>query len=189
MTDKEQEEDKNKPQFNSDELHNIQEALEGEYIPAPRPGPGRPKGSKDSQKFPNRGKQGHHPTDVQRQTVLMHMALGTSQSDVAKLMHVSLKTLKRHYKEELNFGRSKANAGVAGKLFDKAMKGDTSAQIFWLKTQAGWREKQDVNFGSEDGTFSPVNKVQIEVIGEDKEGDGKEAEKTPTDSSNVTKLR
>jgi hypothetical protein len=27
--------------------------------------------------------------------------------------------------------------------------------IFWMKTQAGWREKQDVNHVSEDGSMTP----------------------------------
>jgi len=162
-------EEDEKPVFTSEKAHDIEGVLTGEYLPADRPKRGRPKGRKDSLKFPDRGRPGHEPNEVMRQTVLMHVALGTTTVDIAKLLGIGVKTLKKHYKEELNFGKAKANASVAGKLYDKAMHGDTAALIFWLKTQAGWREKQDVNFSSEDGSMNPVNKVEIEVIGEDKD--------------------
>jgi len=155
-----------KPIFGPEVIQEIEGALTGDYLPAPRPKAGRPKGRKDSRKFTKRGRPGHEPNEVTRQTVLMHVAVGTTTTDIAKLLGIGLPTLKRHYKEELNFGKSKANASVAGKLFDKAMHGDVTAQIFWLKAQANWSDKQQVEFSSEDGT-SPVNRVEIEVIGED----------------------
>ena len=37
-------------------------------------------------------------------------------------------------------GKSKAIASVASNLVNQAQKGNTSAAIFYLKTQAGWRE-------------------------------------------------
>ena len=53
------------------------------------------------------------------------------------------KTLRRHYRNELDVGHVKAIAKVAESLFRKAM-GDGSqsvtACIFWLKTRGGWRE-------------------------------------------------
>jgi hypothetical protein len=46
-------------------------------------------------------------------------------------------------------GKSKAIGFVASTLMNKIRDGDTTAAIFYLKTQAGWREKQlidlDVN--------------------------------------------
>lgn len=39
-------------------------------------------------------------------------------------------------------GRSKAIAGVGKGLLQNALDGDTTSQIFYLKTQAGWSEKQ-----------------------------------------------
>jgi len=160
------EEGTGKPIFGPEVIHDVEGALSGDYLPAPRPKRGRPKGRKDAMKFSKRGRPGHEPNEVTRQTVLMHVAVGTTVTDIAKLLGIGLKTLKKHYKEELNFGRSKANASVAGKLFDRAMNGDVTAQIFWLKAQANWSDKQQVEFSSEDGT-SPVNRVEIEVIGED----------------------
>jgi hypothetical protein len=55
-------------------------------------------------------------------------------------MRVDPKTLRKHYREELDLGESKANAQVAGFLFNAAKNGNVTAQIFWLKTRARWRE-------------------------------------------------
>ena len=154
----------------------IKEIIEGEYLPAKQPDkPGRIKGSTKDKKFSPRGVgKKHEPNDVQRQTVMMHTLLGTPKMQIAKLLGISVNTLKRNYKEELEMGQSKANATVAGKLYNKAVNSnDTTAQIFWLKTQAGWSENQKVKFEAEDGAQTPVNKIQIEVIGDGKKKEGK----------------
>ena len=36
-------------------------------------------------------------------------------------------------------------AKVAGSLVKKALNGDTTSAIFYLKTQAGWKETSDLN--------------------------------------------
>lgn len=41
-------------------------------------------------------------------------------------------------------GRAHAIGGVAKNLIQKAMSGDNAAMIFFLKTQAGWKEHQVV---------------------------------------------
>ncbi len=148
----------------------IKEIMEGEYIPAKQPDkPGRTPGTTKDQQFPKRGKgQKHVPNDVQRQTVMMHTLLGTPKNQIAKLLGIDVRVLKRNYKEELEYGQSKANATVAGKLYNKAVNSnDTTAQIFWLKTQAGWSENQKVHFEADENAQTPVNRVQIEVIGDD----------------------
>jgi len=48
--------------------------------------------------------------------------------------------LRKHYRDELDMGETKANAQVAGFLFTAARNGNVTAQIFWLKTRARWRE-------------------------------------------------
>ena len=40
-------------------------------------------------------------------------------------------------------GRSKAIAGVASNLIQQSRKGNVSAAIFYLKTQAGWKENNE----------------------------------------------
>jgi len=41
-------------------------------------------------------------------------------------------------------GRAKAIGGVAKNLVQKAMSGDNAAMMFYLKTQAGWKETQAI---------------------------------------------
>ena len=60
--------------------------------------------------------------------------------DIAAVLGVDPKTLRKHYREELDFGETKANAQVAGFLFNSARNGNVTAQIFWLKTRAQWKE-------------------------------------------------
>jgi hypothetical protein len=67
-------------------------------------------------------------------------AYGIPEADISRVVHVDPKTLRKHYREELDLGESKANAQVAGFLFSAAKNGNVTAQIFWLKTRARWRE-------------------------------------------------
>ena len=64
-----------------------------------------------------------------------HAATGTPHAQIAKLVGVSLNTLKKHYPEELELGLARANAVVSGTLFAEAKKGNITACIFWLKTR------------------------------------------------------
>jgi hypothetical protein len=59
------------------------------------------------------------------------------------VLEVDPKTLRKHYRKELDKGHIKATAKVAESLFRKATgEGSQSvtAAIFWLKTRAGWKE-------------------------------------------------
>jgi hypothetical protein len=56
---------------------------------------------------------------------------------------IDAKTLRKHYREELDTGHIKATAKVAESLFRKATgegAQSVTAAIFWLKTRGGWRE-------------------------------------------------
>jgi len=82
----------------------------------------------------------HQPTDALRQTVQLHSTVGTPQETIADILGIDAKTLRKHYREELDQSAAKANATIGGALFNKAKGGDTAAMIFWMKTRAGWRE-------------------------------------------------
>ena len=87
------------------------------------------------------GRPTHSPTPETRQLVQLHATVGTPQEQVAKILGLDSKTLRKWYRAELDLSMSKANATVGGALFNKAKGGDTAAMIFWMKTRAGWREK------------------------------------------------
>lgn len=103
----------------------------------------------------------HEPTEATRQTVQMHTMVGTDQETIARVLNVDPKTLRKHYRDELDLAKAKANATIGGTLFNKAKSGDTAAMIFWMKTQAQWRETSHHDVTSSDGSMSPT---RIELV-------------------------
>lgn len=82
-----------------------------------------------------------HPTEEQRQLVKFLAARGAKQIEIAQFIGIrSDKTLRRHFREELNRAAVEANGKVAQALLKKALDGNVTALIFWLKCRAGWRE-------------------------------------------------
>jgi len=67
-------------------------------------------------------------------------AYGIPEIDMARVFGVDPKALRKHYRDELDMGETKTNAQIAGFLFNAARSGNVTAQIFWLKTRARWRE-------------------------------------------------
>jgi hypothetical protein len=66
-----------------------------------------------------------------------------TQSSIASVIGIDPKTLRKHYRDELDHGHVKANAKVAENLFRKATgegREAVTAAIFWLKARAGWKE-------------------------------------------------
>ena len=82
----------------------------------------------------------HSPDPAQRRQVEALAAYGIPAADIARTLGVDAKTLRKHYRDELDLGATKANAQVAGYLFTAAKSGNVTAQIFWLKTRARWKE-------------------------------------------------
>ncbi|WP_287139624.1 hypothetical protein [Mesorhizobium sp.] len=76
------------------------------------------------------------------------------------MVGVDPKTLRKHYKHELAFGHTKANAKVAENLFRKA-RGEgreaVIAAIFWLKARGRWKETSVNEHSGLDG--KPIEQV------------------------------
>src|SRR3954452_22056628 len=86
------------------------------------------------------GRRAHRPDPSQRRQVEALAAYGIPEPDIGRVVGIDPKTLRKHYREELDLGETKANAQVAGFLFNSAKNGNVTAQISWLKTRAIWRE-------------------------------------------------
>lgn len=120
------------------------------------------RGSKKGQK--GSGQQPFEATDEQRSKVKMLVAVGTPQEIIAQMLGFSVDTLTRHFRHELDIGKAEANARIAGVLFNKAMKGDTTAAIFWMKTQGRWSEKVDMQHSGPDGGAIPIGVTLDDVM-------------------------
>ena len=82
------------------------------------------------------------PTQEQRALVKSLAAVGTPHSDIARKIGIrSPKTLRKHFREELDLGAVEANYKVARTCFEMATSGACpAATIFWMKTRNGFRE-------------------------------------------------
>jgi hypothetical protein len=100
--------------------------------------------------------QAFEPTQEQRELVNLLASMGVTQEDISKVVKIGERTLRKYFHEELATATIKANAKVAGALFRMAtdpkggMKAVT-AQIFWLKTRARWRETANLEVSGVDG--------------------------------------
>lgn len=76
-----------------------------------------------------------------------------SKEQIAISLGIGTTTLYARQKENVEFeeaikrGREKGVATIANKLVESAIDGNTTAQIFILKTHGGqeWKDKQDIN--------------------------------------------
>jgi len=65
-------------------------------------------------------------------------------------------------------GKAKAIGSVAQSLIQQARAGDKVAAMFYLKTQAGWRETTHVDHSNTDGTLKP-SVIEIVAANESKD--------------------
>ena len=83
----------------------------------------------------------HEPTEETRQRVAQYAMAGINQDSISELLRIAPKTLRKHYDFELKTSTHEVVSKVAGSLFTKAMKGDTAAQIFLLRTRGNMANK------------------------------------------------
>ena len=88
------------------------------------------------------------PSEEQRRLVRVMVGFGVRQDDIATHLKIDVKTLRRHFRRELDRGMVEANLKVAQSLFAMATSGNNvAAAIFWMKARAGWSEKERIEHG------------------------------------------
>lgn len=116
-------------------------------------------------KIGNQGDGGGRPQVVfDKDQVLQYEQLAAvlNKGQIADFFNVSETTLREVEKrqpevsEAYKKGRSNAIASVGSNLIQMAQKGNTTAAIFYLKTQAGWSEN------NEEETESPSFAINVE---------------------------
>ena len=83
-----------------------------------------------------------NPTEEQRRLVKSMSAVGVPHENIARKIGIrSPKTLRKHFREELDVGMIDANYKVGKTLFEMATCGaEVAATIFWVKTRRLFRE-------------------------------------------------
>ena len=107
----------------------------------------------------------HAPTVESRAQVSALYSYGITQEEIARFLNIDPKTLRLHYREELDSAHVKANAKVGQFLFQNASGQTLSngathsdcvrAAMFWAKTRMGWRETNALDVTSSDGSMTP----------------------------------
>lgn len=116
----------------------------------------------------------HTPSDKTKAEVSALCSFGVPQSEIACYIGIDPKTLRKHYRAELDTSVTRANAAVGRFLYQNASgqtigKGATHsdcvrAAMFWAKTRMGWRETSQVDHISSDGSMSPTHEEWIDSL-------------------------
>jgi hypothetical protein len=112
---------------------------------------------------PGAGRKPFEPTDSERKQVEALSGYGVPFEQIAALVRdgIHVDTLREKFSTELVNGKAKANAQVGKGIFQKAMAGDTTAQIWWSKCQMGWKDVQRHEVTGKDG--APIAVATLDV--------------------------
>jgi len=104
-------------------------------------------------------------TEADRNTVRTMAAGGIPQPRIAACIGggITDRTLRKHFRRELDIAGDQANAVAISMLFAAVQKGESWAICFWLKCRAGWRETERIEHVAEGG-----GPVKIHVVYEDR---------------------
>ena len=81
------------------------------------------------------------PSEDDKQRVRKYAASGASEDDIAALLDVPVKRLRKAFKKELKQGEAEGKQVALDKLHDVVREGsNVSALIFWVKARCGWRD-------------------------------------------------
>ena len=108
----------------------------------------------------------HKPTQATRNQVSTMVMAGITQIIISDVLDIDVKTLRKHYRKELDTAKAKVITTVANKLYEQCVTaGNVSAMIFFLKTQGGWRETNQIDHTSSDGSMTPsrIERVVVDV--------------------------
>ena len=116
----------------------------------------------------NAGRPAFEPTAAERKQVEALSGYGLPIEQIAVLVRdgIHVDTLRSHFATELVSGKAKANGQVGKTLFQKVMAGDTTAAIWWSKTQMRWAETQKHEVTGADGApleFREIKRVVVKA--------------------------
>ena len=112
------------------------------------------------------GRPAFEPTAAERKQVEALSGYGLPIEQIAILVRdgIHVDTLRAHFATELVSGKAKANGQVSKTLFQKAMGGDTTAMIWWTKSQMRWSETVRQELTGKDGAPLEFSKIERVIV-------------------------
>lgn len=118
---------------------------------------------------------GFKPTPEHRQMVEVGAAIGLTEAELCLAIinpdtgkPIDLKTLRLHFREELDTGHVRAHMKVGAGLFKNATTataqhpgGNPVCQFFWLKCRLRWRQNHDQDEGEPPPTVERANELEV----------------------------
>lgn len=122
----------------------------------------------------SRPKKGmEHPREELRPKIKLMTAIGIPQAQIAGALKMSLETLGRCYRDDLDYGATEANSVVGGKIFEAAKRGESWACTLWAARRMGWKETTATELTGANGgpiqtaatvDISALNAAQLEAL-------------------------
>jgi hypothetical protein len=98
---------------------------------------------------PKKGQE--HPREDLHPKIKIMSAIGIPHAQIAGVLKMSLETLHRCYKDDLDYGATEANTVVGGKIFEAAKRGESWACSLWAARRMGWKETTATELTGKDG--------------------------------------
>ncbi len=116
-----------------------------------------------------RGRPGLYKPEMCEQ-VYRRCLLGATNEDLAEMLGITTTTIQdwkhKHpdFSAAIKAGKEEADEKVADSLYNQALSGNTTAQIFWLKNRQSksWREKTEIDHTSAGEKIQGINVKFVE---------------------------
>jgi hypothetical protein len=109
------------------------------------------------------GRPKHFKSETLISKVKMYAEIGTPHHDIALLVDMSIKTLLKYYRKELDVAAAQGKAIAGGMLRKAIVNGEPWAIKFFLACQAGWRETSVVQNQALDRNGLPVDPPKLGI--------------------------
>lgn len=123
---------------------------------------------------PNAHRPKYDPTQADRETVKTMAAVGVPEHQIAKCLGekgIDPKTLRKHFRRELDTTLTMAIAKVGGGLYQAAVgnplngvEPNITAAIFFLRCRAGWFQTDAHRFVDGENKDRPFNLADVDRI-------------------------
>jgi hypothetical protein len=113
------------------------------------------------------GRPEYIPTEADRNTVKSMAACGFTHEAIAICLGtdgIDPKTLRVHFRRELDTSMIRANAKVGNMVFQAAEKGEAWAICFWMKCRAHWKETSTLEHSGPGGGAIDVHMSSAEEL-------------------------